>query len=191
MALEHAILVSLSERESTGYDLARRFDRSIGRFWTATHQQVYKVLARMERDGWVASTVVAQDGRPDKKVYGLTDAGRAELSAWIGEPAEPEPTRSDLAVKIRGASQGDLGAVLAEVRRHRELHVERLESYLANEKREFPDPSALAGRELHQWLVLRGGIGLERGLVDWYDEVLAALEPQQLQQPHNHRTGQR
>ena len=98
----------------------------------------------MERDGWVASTVVAQDGRPDKKVYGLTATGRAELSRWIAEPAEPEPTRSDLAVKIRGASHGDLPAVLAEVARHRELHVERLESYLANEKREFPDPSAPA-----------------------------------------------
>ena len=48
MALEHAILVSLSERASSGYDLARRFDKSIGYFWTATHQQVYKVLARME-----------------------------------------------------------------------------------------------------------------------------------------------
>jgi DNA-binding PadR family transcriptional regulator len=131
---------------------------------------------------------VAQDGRPDKKLYGPTDAGRAELARWIAEPAEPEPTRSDLAVKIRGASQGDLPGVLAEVRRHREWHVERLESYLANEKREFPDPSALAGRELHQWLVLRGGIGLERGLVDWYDEVLAALEPHPR---HNHRTGQR
>jgi len=59
VALEHAILVALAERASTGYDLARRFDKSIGQFWTATHQQVYKVLARMESDGWLASTYVA------------------------------------------------------------------------------------------------------------------------------------
>ena len=61
--------------------------------------------------------------------------------------------------------------------RHRELHSERLEFYLANEKREFPDPSSLTGAKLHQWLVLRGGIGLERGLIDWYDDVLTALTP--------------
>jgi DNA-binding PadR family transcriptional regulator len=38
MALEHAILVSLAERAASGYDLARRFDASIGFFWKATHQ---------------------------------------------------------------------------------------------------------------------------------------------------------
>ena len=175
MALEHAILVSLTEQASTGYDLARRFDKSIGQFWTATHQQVYKVLGRMEQAGWVEATVVAQDGRPDKKVYEVTTAGRAELRAWIAEPAQPEATRSDLAVKIRGASSGDLDAILAEVRRHRALHAERLDAYLANEKYEFPNPESLAGRHLHQWIVLRGGIALERSLIDWYDDVLATL----------------
>jgi DNA-binding PadR family transcriptional regulator len=177
VALEHAILVSLAEQASSGYELTRRFDRSIGRFWTATHQQVYKVLARMEAGGWIDATRVPQDGRPDKKVYTLTPAGRAELADWIGRPAEPEAARSDLAVKIRGASYGDPRAVVAEVRRHRAVHSERLEYYLANEQREFPDPSALSGRRLHQWLVLRGGISLERGTIGWYDEVIAALAP--------------
>ena len=177
MALEHAILVSLAEKASTGYDLARRFDKSIGQFWTATHQQVYKVLGRMEANGWIAATHIAQDGRPDKKVYDLTDAGRAELRTWIAQPAETEAERSDLAVKIRGASYGDPAAVAAEVRRHRVMHAERLEFYLANEKREFPDPATLKGHRLHQWLVLRGGITLERGMLDWFDEVLAALTP--------------
>jgi DNA-binding PadR family transcriptional regulator len=178
MALEHAILVSLAERAGSGYELARRFDKSIGQFWTATHQQIYRVLSRMERDGWIAATHVAQEGRPDKKVYGLTDAGHGELRAWIGTPADTEAARSDLAVKIRGAAYGDARAVAAEVRRHRELHAQRLEFYLANEKREFPSTSALKGHRLHQWLVLRGGISLERGLIDWFDEVIAALAPE-------------
>jgi DNA-binding PadR family transcriptional regulator len=177
MALEHAILVALAEKASTGYDLARRFDKSIGQFWTATHQQVYKVLARMEANGWIAATHVAQDGRPDKKVYDLTADGRDELRSWIAQPAEPEATRSDLAVKIRGASYGDPAAVAAEVQRHRAMHADRLEFYLANEKREFPDPATLSGHRLHQWLVLRGGISLDRGMLDWFDEVVAALTP--------------
>ena len=183
MALEHAILVALAEKASTGYDLARRFDKSIGQFWTATHQQVYKVLARMESAGWVVATVVEQDGRPDKKVYDLTADGRAELAAWIARPAEPEVTRSDLAVKIRGASYGDPAAVAAEVARHRALHAERLDAYLANEKHEFAEPSRLRGHRLHQWLVLRGGINLERNLIDWYDDVLVALRPERKGKP--------
>ncbi len=53
MAIEHAILVSLAEKSASGYDLARRFDASIGHFWKASHQQIYKVLGRMESDKWV------------------------------------------------------------------------------------------------------------------------------------------
>lgn len=177
MALEHAILVSLTEQSGSGYELARRFDRSIGYFWTATHQQIYKVLARMEQSGWISVTVVEQDNRPDKKVYEVTDAGRQELSRWIAEPTAEELTRSDLAVKLRGASAGDLKYVIAEMRQRRDHHAERLDAYLANEKHEFPDPSRLRGRRLQQYLVLRGGIALERGLIEWADEVLAALSP--------------
>ena len=76
MALEHAILVSLSEQAGSGSDLTRRFDRSIGFFWTATHQQIYRVLGRMEADGWVRATEVAQQGKPDKRVYDVSERGR-------------------------------------------------------------------------------------------------------------------
>jgi DNA-binding PadR family transcriptional regulator len=177
VALEHAILVSLTEQAGSGYELARRFDKSIGYFWTATHQQIYKVLGRMESSGWVSVTVVPQDNRPDKKVYDVTDAGRTELRRWIAEPSEDEVARSDFAVKLRGASSGDIGVVVDEVRRRRARHAERLDAYLANEKHEFPDPTRLQGRTLHQYLVLRGGIMLEQGLLDWCDEILAALAP--------------
>jgi DNA-binding PadR family transcriptional regulator len=177
VALEHAILVSLAEQSSSGYDLARRFDKSIGYFWAATHQQVYKVLGRMEAAGWVAGTVVEQDGRPDKKLYELTADGRAELARWLAVPAEPEVTRSELAVKVRGAAYGDVRAVATEVARHRAMHAERLDVYLANEKRAFPDPARLRGSTLHQYLVLRGGITYERGALEWCDEILAALTP--------------
>ena len=53
VALPHAILVSLCEQSGSGYELARRFDRSIGYFWAATHQQIYRTLRAMEDDGWV------------------------------------------------------------------------------------------------------------------------------------------
>lgn len=177
MALEHAILVSLAEKASSGYDLARRFEKSIGQFWSASHQQIYKVLGRMEADGWVAARVVPQDGRPDKKVYEVTDGGRTELRAWLARPSEVDVARSELAVKIRAASHGDARALAAEIRRHRQAHADRLDGYTQNEKQEFPEPSRLRGDRLHQWLVLRGGIALERTLVDWYDDVLSALQP--------------
>jgi DNA-binding PadR family transcriptional regulator len=86
VALPHAILVSLCEQSGSGYELARRFDRSIGYFWAATHQQIYRTLRSMEDDGWVCVTPVVQQGRPDKKVYTVSDAGHSEMARWIAEP---------------------------------------------------------------------------------------------------------
>ncbi|MFE5286918.1 PadR family transcriptional regulator [Nocardia sp. NPDC056611] len=176
MALEHALLVSLTERASSGYDLAQRFDKSIGFFWHATHQQIYRVLKRMDEQGWVIAETVPQDGRPDKKVYTVSDAGRDELIRWIAEPADLEPLRSDLGVKLRAASLGDPDVIVAEVQRHRDQHAHRLDLYRAFEKKDYPAPADLTGPKLHQYLVLRGGIRVEEGFIDWCDEVLDALK---------------
>ena len=121
VALPHAILVALCEQSGSGYELARRFDRSIGYFWAATHQQIYRTLRAMEDDGWVHVTPVAQQGRPDKKVYTVSEAGRAELARWIAEPLSgrgstvADNRTRDLAVKVRGAEHGDIDALRAQV----------------------------------------------------------------------------
>lgn len=182
MALPHAILVSLSEQTGSGYELAHRFDRSIGHFWAATHQQIYRTLRTMEADGWVHVDVVAQTGRPDKKVYGVTDAGLAELRRWIAEPltgrgsAVTDSRTRDLAVKIRGAAYGDVDALRAQVLELRDERARQLDVYRGFEKHQFSDPSALTGAAMHQHLVLRGGILAEEGSLHWLDEVLTALE---------------
>ncbi len=130
MALEHAILVSLTERDGSGYELARRFDRSIGYFWPATHQQIYRVLRRMDEAGWVTHTEVAQEGRPDKKVYrGLRRPAATSSPAGWPSRSSPPILRDALGVKLRGASLGDPAAVLREVERHRAEHATRLEVY--------------------------------------------------------------
>ncbi len=175
MALEHALLVSLSEQSGSGYELARRFDRSIGYFWSATHQQIYRVLKRMDEAGWVDGETVGQTGRPDKRVYRVSDAGRTELARWIAEPTEAGHLRNELAVKIRAAAHGDPADVRAEVARHRDTHAQRLALYRLIEQRDFPEPRRLSGTDLHQYLVLRGGIRVEEGITEWCGEVLDAL----------------
>ncbi|NWF28697.1 PadR family transcriptional regulator [Streptomyces sp. PKU-EA00015] len=178
MALEHAILVSLLEKPGSGYELARRFERSIGYFWTATHQQIYRVLKRMESDGLLDVRDVAQQGRPDKREYSVAGRGRTALSEWLHEPIEPESLRHDLAVKIRGAAFDDPAALISEVERHRQVHRDRLAHYLAGEARDFTGPEAPAapdaGQEL-QHVVLRGGIAYERMTIAWLDDVLATV----------------
>lgn len=174
MALEHALLVALREQPSSGLDLAKRFSRSIGYFWSATHQQIYRVLARMEDDGWVEGREVAQAGRPDKRSYAVTPAGERALADWLAEPPGPAPLRSDLAVKMRGASFGEPDDVLAAVALDLTEHRERLAVYEQLMTRDYPRPEQLSGLALDQYLVLRGGIVMERAWITWLEEYLEA-----------------
>ena len=188
VALPHAILVSLCEQSGSGYELARRFDRSIGYFWAATHQQIYRTLRTMEDHGWVRGTEVAQHGRPDKKVYEVSGAGRDELARWIAAPLIGRGGRNgtvadrrtrDLAVKIRGATHGDIDALRGQVVSLRSERAELLDAYRGFEKSQFPDPDAVSGADLHQYLVLRGGIRAEECAIVWLDEVSAGLAKRQ------------
>lgn len=174
MALEHALLVSLRERPGAGLEMARCFDRSIGLFWAATHQQIYRVLRRMEADGWVAATTVEQPGRPEKRVYSVTPAGERVLADWIAEPTTRAGFRSDIAVKMRAASYGDRSALLADIERRIADHRVRLAHYEGLAARDFPDPERLTGQDLDMYLVLRGGILQETFWISWLTEYLEA-----------------
>jgi len=175
MALEHAILVSLAERSASGYELARRFDASIGHFWSATHQQIYKVLGRMEDAGLVAVELIEQSGRPDKKLYAITEPGRTELRRWTAEPTPPERLRSTFAVKLRALPFGDRDAIVTDVRRQRDEHRATLRYYEESAARFYPDASNIGPDDLGGWLVLRGGIRTEEGAIAWCDEILQTL----------------
>jgi DNA-binding PadR family transcriptional regulator len=174
MALEHALLVALCERPASGLELARRFDRSFGYFWSATHQQIYKVLRRMEADGWVSSDVVREPGRRERTVYTVTTAGTGALASWLAEPTPPESFRSDLAVKLRGASYGERSALLADIEERVGEHRVRLAHYESLRERDYPHPDRLTGQQLDQYLVLRGGVLMEQLWVTWLTEYLEA-----------------
>ena len=81
MSLPHALLVALIEKPCSGMELSARFDRSIGFYWHASHQQIYRELARLEAAGWVEATP-AESARGGKKEYRVVAAGRKELRRW-------------------------------------------------------------------------------------------------------------
>jgi DNA-binding PadR family transcriptional regulator len=117
MALREVILTVLARRRMTGYEIARNFDQTLSWFWRASHQQIYRELARLDRKGCVSFRVVPQRGKPDKKVYGITRSGRSELKRWIAAPTDQPNPRYDLLVKILAGSLLDKKALRAEINR--------------------------------------------------------------------------
>jgi DNA-binding PadR family transcriptional regulator len=172
MSLAHALLTSLLEQPSSGYELARRFDKSIGHFWQATHQQIYRELGRMEKAGWIRPDA----GRTRKRSYGVLPAGRDELMRWAAEAAPLPELRDEFMVRLRAdAVVGPLG-LLPELERRRALHADKLRAYRAIEARDFPaDAEATRQRRIHH-LILKAGIQYEQGWVAWCDEAMRELD---------------
>jgi PadR family transcriptional regulator AphA len=86
---EGAVLALLAiEGPLSGYDMLRKVSKSVGHVWQPARSQLYAVLPRLVRDGHATAREVAQDDRPDKRVYRITRIGEAALEHWL-ETVEP------------------------------------------------------------------------------------------------------
>lgn len=81
--LKHGILGLLNYGDMTGYEIKDVFEHSLNFFWTAQTSQIYRELQTIEKKGWAKSTLIEQTGKPDKKVFRITDDGKNELMHWL------------------------------------------------------------------------------------------------------------
>lgn len=174
MSLPHALLTALIERPGSGLELAERFDRSIGHFWHATHQQIYRELGRLEDAGWVESVPVPE-GRGRKRSYGILPAGRQELQRWLAQATEPAPLRDEMMVRLRAEAAVGPSALAGDVARHLQLHTDKLALYQQFEQRDFVGKPASRERRLKQ-LVLQAGIRQEQLWIELAQAALAILQ---------------
>jgi len=173
MSLPHALLTALVERPGSGSELATRFDRSIAYFWQATHQQIYRELARLEASGWVQS-LPAEQGRGRKRAYKILPAGRKELKRWVMEIEDPTQLRDTLMVRLRAdAALGSTG-LDKEIARRLAIHSRNLAVYREIEARDFTGTEDSRQRQV-QHLVLQAGIMLESMWVEWSKNALKVL----------------
>lgn len=120
-------LLGLLEREpSHGYELKREYDTFFGQGKPLPFGQVYATLGRLARDEKVVMGEAEPGEGPDRKRYAITEVGRQEVEAWLGQPVEPEPylqtilfSKVVLALMLDRPAQEYLDA-------QRALHMERM-----------------------------------------------------------------
>jgi DNA-binding PadR family transcriptional regulator len=175
MALSHALLAALQDSPCSGYDLAKKFDGSVGFFWSASHQQIYRELTRMEELGYIESVVVHQTSRPDKKVYQVTTVGQDYLRKWIATPATVASLKDDLLVKLFAGTLVEPEVLLSELAHHRAQHQDALDIYRSIEQRMLNDCQNFDLALRYQYLTLRQGIRLESEWLAWCDEAIDSI----------------
>ncbi|HEY7035515.1 MAG TPA: PadR family transcriptional regulator [Thermomicrobiales bacterium] len=111
--MRELFLTLLTGRSAYGYELRQTLEREFGDLLpTLNAGQIYTTLARLERDGLVVGHDVPADTR-GKRVYALTDAGRAVLSEWIETPVPGARLKDEFFMKLVLVA----GAGLAEPRK--------------------------------------------------------------------------
>jgi DNA-binding PadR family transcriptional regulator len=139
MAFQHVILALLERGPSHGWQMKSRIEAALGPEYGGLNKgYIYEVIHKMEREGTITSHVEAQPGpRPARSVHEITEAGRVQLSEWLGEPIRRSAGfRDEFVQKVLAASlrSGDdvrhfcrlqRQALLAEARTLQTLRRER------------------------------------------------------------------
>lgn len=179
--LKYALLGFLNYQPMTGYDLGALIERSTAHFWHARLSQIYRTLKHLEAEGYVVSHHEVQAARPDRRVYTITEAGRADLLNWLRTPlVELEPFKDTLLLKLFFARPVGKDAILAQLRIQRELHRQLLNTYRTdvaepiNQMRQSGSPLALdallwdATRRMGEYYV--------EAAIRWLDETIQRVE---------------
>ena len=175
MSLSHVLLTSLLEKPSTGIELGRRFDRSMGFFWNATHQQIYRELNAMLQKGWI-STLEDEEQQGRKKTYQVETLGRIALSEWMLEQSPPAQLREELMVRLRAEAQLGGNTTLPELERHLLLHQEKLKVYQHIFNKDFAQSNDEDRTLYIHKMILQLGIEQEQSWIKWLDTLIPRLK---------------
>jgi DNA-binding PadR family transcriptional regulator len=95
MAVRTICLGILTRGDATGYEIKKLFeDGRFGYFVEASFGSIYPALGRLTEESLVSLREEAQSGRPGRKVYSITDKGRAAFVAALGDKLPADRFRS-------------------------------------------------------------------------------------------------
>jgi DNA-binding PadR family transcriptional regulator len=180
MGLRHAVLAALVDRELSGYQLTKLFHVGVADFWYAVPQQLYAELGRAEHAGLITGHEVIQHGRPNKRVFSITEAGLTELAEFARAPSKPQSLRDDLLVKVYAVDPADALPVIAQLRERAaraRAKLELLEQVLRRLRGELEEAEFLSsGTRVGPYLTCRRGQLFEQEQLHWCDWAADVLE---------------
>ncbi|WP_042426497.1 PadR family transcriptional regulator [Streptacidiphilus anmyonensis] len=172
MSLRHALLGLLAEKPASGYDLLKRFETSLSMVWPAQQSQVYGELAKLKEAGLIEVTGTGARNRRD---YGITEEGRAELHRWLTEVGPDLAFRSAALLRVFflwTLSREEGVAYLRDFARENSARQAALEQ-VRDTATWVGDPVQVCG-----WLALEFGIRGSQNTADWAEWAAAQLDEQ-------------
>ncbi len=126
----------LSLGDSSGYEIRKMFEEGpFAHFHHASFGSIYPALSKLADAGHVSFSVENQEGRPDKKVYSITEEGLAAFRQALTKTPEPDKVRSETLFMMFFADHLEddhMAEVYDAYTEHHRFFIEKIES-LSNE----------------------------------------------------------
>lgn len=181
-----AILGLLARDSATGYDIRKLVEQSLSHFWSESYGQIYPILNQLARQGSASRKVQRQEGKPDRRVYSITNRGREELLKWLEEPAEFQVARNETLLKLFFGTEMDPDDSAKHIERYRDRHLQQLHLY--NELEQKLETDELTPEERTRLLLTIGhGKAESRALLRWCDSALDTVAEEQQPQKRKAR----
>lgn len=178
LSTKHVVLGLLIEHPGYGYDLQQRLEARVG-FLKIAESAVYKILGRLEEDGWIEEVGDKRHGRTrrgaPRVMYRSTDVGRREFRAWMAAPCDRAVVRDTLQSKLALSDPADLPVLLANAEAQQRECMAELASLSRPALAQGADPDVpwqLAAVMMSDDFIMRW----LQTLVDWLDAICDVIE---------------
>ncbi|MFF2753291.1 PadR family transcriptional regulator [Psychrobacillus sp. NPDC058041] len=179
MSLKYGMLGLLSKWDATGYEIKKEFDSFMSIFWHTHLSQIYPELSKLEKEKLINSRMIPQDGKPDKKLYSITDEGRKELFQWL-EAAPESPNIKDSflmqAFFMDNLSAKDVIFQLKYYQKEREDRLKKLKQILYEKWQLIKEGNKFTTRILMSSVVLKRGLEQEEEYILWCKRTIELVE---------------
>jgi DNA-binding PadR family transcriptional regulator len=161
--MRELFLALLAGERGYGYELGQSLQQEFGELLPALNAgQIYSTLARLERDGLIVGEHVAGDSRR-KRVYELTEAGRAVLARWIETPVPGTRLKDEFFMKFVVVAAGRLAEPHALIEVQRREYMQSL--------RDLDALLAANGKGVAAELLVEGAVLHAKADLEWLDLI--------------------
>ncbi|MFJ5552211.1 PadR family transcriptional regulator [Streptomyces sp. NPDC093225] len=164
------LLALLTRGPAHGYELKQDLEKLLGAAYPQPNVgQIYVTLGRLEKSGLIEGEDVEQSGRPNKRTYRLTDAGREAVQAWFEDTAEEPRVRDEFFMKLALAPRSGMADPVALINKQRRQYL--------NTMRDLSKLAAAEDRDntISQLLIEGAMLHLQADL-DWLERCQEELE---------------
>jgi DNA-binding PadR family transcriptional regulator len=168
------LLGLLAIEPMSGYDLGLTIRVSVGHFWNESYGQIYPNLKRLAAAGLVTAKTERQKGKPDRRIYFITEKGSERLVKWLAAQPQPEIPRNEFLLKLFFGDRIPTEIMIGWVERMVESESTVLRELTRVEREEIAMHQHYPGAPYWKMAARFGQLELKAHL-KWAEETLASL----------------